>query len=152
MKDIEHIDIDQLTFLESNPRTISKDAMQKLCESVKKDPGFLTCRPILVNKNNDQMQIYAGSQRVRAAKQLGWKKVPCIVEELDEEEMKRRMLIDNQHSGDWDYDILADQFEIDMLIEVGFDEKDLEIDIDDEKQTKQNSKEEKKCPNCGYEL
>lgn len=157
MTKIEPVLIDRLEFYESNPRTISKDSMQKLCDSICKDPGFMDRRPVLVNYIKDKKAwfVYAGSQRVRACKELGWIEIPCIIDnDLEEEIMQRRMLIDNQHSGDWDFDILANEFEIDMLLDVGFTEKDFELDEIDDPITSSNEKEKKcdKCPNCGWIL
>jgi len=155
MKPLELIELDDLILAEENPRTISKDEMDKLCKSMREDPDFINCRPILVNKNKDKkLIVYAGNQRVRAAKILGWKKIPCILEfDLSDEKMKIRMILDNRHNGQWDYDLLAGNFEIEMLLDLGFDPKDLDIGIDlIETNETEKKKKEKVCPNCGHEF
>lgn len=128
---IKQIPIKDLTLLERNPRKITKQAMDKLCESLKSDPEFLQKRPILVNAIDGRLEVYAGNQRVRAAKKLGWKEVPCIVDEnLDAETLKSRVIKDNLSSGDWDYDILANEYEIGDLLEWGFEPEDFDVDIE----------------------
>lgn len=131
MEMIKQIPIKDLTLLERNPRKITKQAMDKLCESLKSDPEFLQKRPILVNAIDGRLEVYAGNQRVRAAKKLGWKEVPCIVDEnLDAETLKSRVIKDNLSSGDWDYDILANEYEIGDLLEWGFEPEDFDVDIE----------------------
>ena len=85
-------------------------------------------RPCLVNSIDGKLIIYAGNQRARAAKKIGFKEVPCIVvENLDEETMKKRVVLDNLHHGEFDYDILACDYEIEDLVEMGMSEKELGI-------------------------
>ena len=133
MVSIEFIDIKNLTLLQNNPRKIVKSEMDKLCDSLKKDPDFLQNRPILINKKNEILNVYAGNQRVLAAKKLKWKKVPCIIEnDLNEDVIKERIIKDNRHAGEWDYDILANEWEIETLLEAGFTPEELEINIPEE--------------------
>ncbi len=151
----ELIAISKLKLLEKNPRRITKDQMDKLCRSIESDPTFLECRPVLVNciyvDDKPYMHVYCGSQRVRASKKLGMKEIPCIVEyDLDEATLKKRLILDNSHFGTWDWDELANSFEIETLIECGFTAEDLigPLGKDDDKPKKcQESKE--KCPACG---
>lgn len=156
MTPIELINLDDLILAESNPRTISKDEMDRLCKSMTEDPDFIKCRPILVHyiEKDMSMNVYAGSQRVRAAKILGWKEIPCIVQaNLSDKIIKQRLIKDNMHAGDWDYDILGNEFEMDMLLDVGFNPSDFDIGIDlGSTEELEKKKKEKLCPNCGHEL
>lgn len=155
MPEILKLKISTLKLLEKNPRKIDKDKFHQLCSSLEKDPGFLDNRPILIHKIGDDLNVYAGNQRVRAAKKLGWKEVPCIVEEhLSEEIIKNRIIKDNLHSGEWDYDLLANEWPIETLLGAGFDPEDLigkvtEIDLDDKPE---KEKKTKSCPHCGADL
>src|SRR5438132_1239365 len=100
MTETVNFPIKQLTLLEKNPRTISKDQFDKLVLSLKNDPAYLWNRPVLVNKVKDTLTVYAGNQRVQAAKKLKWTKIPCIIEEnLPEELIKERIIKDNAHMG-----------------------------------------------------
>lgn len=158
----ELIAISKLKLLEKNPRRITKEQMDKLCRSIENDPNFLECRPVLVNciyvDDKPYMHVYAGNQRVRAAKKLGMKEIPCIVEyDLDEATVKKRIISDNQHYGSWDFDELANCWDIEMLIECGFKAEDLLGDLsnisDDPRAESDGKKEEiKVCETCGKKL
>ena len=119
--EILSIPISSLNILKNNPRKISKEQFQKLCASLKKDPEFFKNRPCLVNKTDKGLEVYAGNQRIQAAKKLGWKEVPVIIEEgLSEEINKDRIINDNKHYGEFDFYMLANEWEIDTLIDAGF--------------------------------
>jgi DNA modification methylase len=140
MTEILKLKISTIKLLEKNPRKIDKDKFQELCNSLEKDPGFLDNRPILIHKIGEDLNVYAGNQRIRAAKKLGWKEVPCIVEEnLSDEIIKSRILKDNLHSGEWDYDILANEWPIETLLDAGFNAEDLLGEIEDLGSTEEDS-------------
>lgn len=159
---IQYIEIKNLNLLKSNPRKITNEEMQKLCDSIQNDPSFFRNRPVLVNEQNGEYNVYAGNQRVLAAKKLKWKDVPCIVEkDLDEKIIRERIIKDNKHAGDWDFDILANEWEITELIEFGFDLEELglpseeEIEADEEdNQVLEPAKDEDATTKLGdvYEL
>lgn len=150
------IEISLLSLLDKNPRKITKDQMDKLCCSLQSDPQFLKCRPVLVNRKDGKLHVYAGNQRVRAAKKIGWKVIPCLIDDnLSEEVMKERIIKDNKTYGEFDFDILANEYEIETLLMSGFIVDDLvgldkDVDIIPEKEEKK--KKEKNCPNCGHQL
>lgn len=149
---IKNVLIDSLTLLDRNPRRITKEQMKKLCESLKSDPDFLNNRPVLVHEKDGDLIVYAGNQRVRAAKSLGWKQIPCIVEKgLSETIIQKRVISDNKTFGEFDYDLLAAEWDTDLLISEGFTPKELNyepIALDKEEKPKKC----KTCPNCGEEL
>lgn len=126
--EITYIPISKLKPNEKNPRKIVKDQFEKLCKNIDKRPGFFEKRPCLVNKTDEEMLVYAGNQRLRAAKKLGWKKVPCIVSEnLSEETIKEEIILDNVHHGEHDFDLLTAFYDVDELLELGMLEKELQI-------------------------
>lgn len=152
---IQQIDIKDLILPKNNPRSISRDAMQKLCDSLKKDPEFFQSRPVLAHKTDIGIHVYAGNQRVRAAKSLKWKKVPCIIEEnLSHELIQERMIKDNMHQGEWDYDILANEFNIEMLLDVGFttDQLHIDLDLEDPSHGDEDQPEKECCDKCGQKI
>ena len=156
---IQEIDIKELTLLERNPRRIKAEQMEKLIESLKTDPDYLKRRPVLVNRVNDVLTVYAGNQRVKAAKKLKWKTIPCIIDDdLDEKTLKERIVKDNKTYGEFDYDALANEFDVNMLLEAGFTFDDLHLDamksaLDIHEEPKEEKeKHQKECPNCGYVL
>lgn len=155
MMTIELVPIKHLTLLERNPRKISKEQMNKLCKSIEEDLDFLHNRPILVNLQDGKHIVYAGNQRVRAAKTLKMKEIPCIIEkDLPHEVVQKRILKDNKTYGDFDWDILANEYEIDILLDCGFEADDLigsvqDIDTGDIGEDKEKEKKASKtCPHC----
>ena len=118
--------VDELAFWEKNPRRISDKQMKKLKKSIESDPHFLHMRPILVNHQNDMYLIYAGNQRARAAISLQYTEVPCIIEEnLSDDVMRKRSIMDNKTFGEWDYEMLANEWDAEFLIDAGFTEDEL---------------------------
>lgn len=97
-----------------NPRTISRVAMSRLKESIRRDGKFMGMRPIIIDEDN---VILGGHQRLAACKALGMKELPDEwvrkFADLTDEEKKRFMLIDNapeEISGAFDTAKLDDCF------------------------------------------
>lgn len=112
---VEYIKIKDLKLLEDNPRTISKKAFDRLKGKIERNPDFFEGRPCLLSNRTGEWVVFAGNQRLKAAEALGWKEVPCAkYAGLDEEREKELTIIDNVQEGDWDYDILANKFDIDL--------------------------------------
>lgn len=157
---IELIPISKLKLLERNPRKITKDQMEKLCKSIESDPEFLNARPVLVNLTYSDDKpiytVYAGNQRVRAAKKLKMKEIPCIVEQdIDEEKLKKRILLDNKTFGEFDFDILANEWDIEVLLDCGFNAEELIGDlsnVSDDPRAEDDKEEGKVCDKCGSKI
>lgn len=132
MQEIIKLQIKQLTLLENNPRKITGEQMQKLEKSLEDDPEFIWKRPVLVNHIDGKYIVYAGNQRVRAAKKLKWKEIPCIVDvNLSNEIIQDRVVKDNKTYGTFDFEMLANEFDIEKLLDAGFTPEELHIDIQD---------------------
>lgn len=106
--------------LPNNPRIIKKEDMERLKTSVKNNPDYFEARPLILSNRTGELVILAGNQRYEAAKALGLEEVPTVLlEGLTEEREKEIIIRDNVSNGDWDYDALANEFEIDDLEEWG---------------------------------
>lgn len=122
--------ISELKNWESNPRVISEESYKELKESIGSLGNF---EPLVINIDGT---VLAGNQRLRVHKERGDEEVEVSVpeRELTEEEIKKIGIISNRHSGEWDMDKLANEFE-DILEELGFDdllpEVELEVKEDD---------------------
>jgi hypothetical protein len=114
----------------NNPRLIKDDKFKKLVQSVKDFPEMLNIRPIVVNK---EMIILGGNMRFKACKEAGLKEVPIIITDLTEEQQKEFLIKDNVSGGEWDWDILANEWNTDDLENWGLDLPifDLEPSYDD---------------------
>ena len=143
--------VSELIPYEKNPRK-NDEAVEYVANSIK-EFGFKV--PIVIDKDN---VIVAGHTRLKAAKQLKIKTVPCVVaDDLTEEQIKAFRLADNKTSemAGWDFPLLDMELaDIEMDMEqFGFKDFD-HSDIDDFfKDAQENEKEEKlhtiTCPHCG---
>ena len=118
--------LSDLNELEGNPRTITKDKMDKLVKSIKDNPDYFEARPIICSDRTGKLVILAGNQRYKAAKIAGLEEVPVIIlHGLTEEKEKEIIIRDNVELGDWDMDILANEWEVEDLkdwgVEVNWD-------------------------------
>ena len=122
--------IDSLIFAEYNPRQLSDTQYKQLKDSISR---FGLVDPIIINKNKDRKDIIIGGhQRVKVARTMGIKEVPCVEIDLvydKERELNVRL---NKNTGSWDYDVMANTFDIEELLDWGFDEKELQLDVFDE--------------------
>jgi len=115
----------------NNPRLIKDDKFNKLVNSIKEFPKMLEIRPIVVN---DDMIVLGGNMRLKACKEAGLKEVPVIkASELSEEEQRRFIIADNVGYGEWDWEMLANEWENEQLTEWGLDvwKPSGEINLDD---------------------
>ncbi len=119
--------IADITLPEYNPRGISESELKKLCRDIKNDPEFLMQRPPLINYiTTDKKNVcYACNQRIKAATANGDTEIWCWVQDdVPKKVQDERMMKDNLHRGQWDFEKLRD-FDNDFLLDVGFGMKDL---------------------------
>ena len=121
---IEKIQIDKLKAATYNPRQISTKQYKDLKESITK---FGLVDPIIVNKC---YTIIGGHQRYKICKDLEYKDIGCIILDLDKEQERELNIRLNKNTGEFDMDILANEFDIDELVDWGFKHIDLDINID----------------------
>jgi len=119
----------------NNPRIIKDDKFKKLVNSVKEFPKMLEIRPIVVD---DNMIVLGGNMRLKACIEAGLKEVPIIkASNLTEYEQKQFIIKDNVSGGEWDWEILANEWDVDCIEEWGLDipifpeDTDLEAEEDD---------------------
>ncbi|MBR2140899.1 MAG: ParB N-terminal domain-containing protein [Rickettsiales bacterium] len=121
--------------MSNNPRRITKENFDKLKQSIKDNPDYFEARPLIVSNRTGENVIIAGNQRYKASQQLGLEQVPCVVlEGLTEEKEKEIIIRDNVELGEWDYDILADEWDSDELNDWGVDMRG----FDDNRQEESN--------------
>ena len=113
------IKISEIKLNPNNPRLIKDDKFAKLVKSVKEFPEMLDIRPIVVNSD---MIILGGNMRFRACKEAGLKEIPVIIAEgLTEQQQKEFLIKDNVAGGEWDWDMLANEWEAEQLSEWGLE-------------------------------
>lgn len=122
---------------ETNPRVLSKHDAESLSESITQ---FGLCEPLVVNSD---MTIIGGHQRYRTLKKLGYKDAPVYMpsEKLDDEQVRELTIRLNRNHGEWNFDMLADRYDVDELLEWGMTEEDLDIQlqVEEDKQSEKPS-------------
>ncbi len=119
---------------EDNPRFIKEDKFNKLVKSIKEFPEMLKLRPIVVNKD---MIVLGGNMRLKACAEAGLKEVYILKAQGLTEEQEREFIVkDNVGFGEWDWDILGNEWDALQLQEWGlegfpFDEVELDAVEDD---------------------
>lgn len=137
----------ELLPLSNNPRTITKEDYERLVSSIRIN-GFWAHRPLGVESRDGIMTVLCGNQRLKAAKKLRLKEVPCIVyADLTDEERIDLITKDNINNGTWDFGTLQTD---DMFVGYDFEAAGLSIpeidisDIDNEHTKKKATKEKHK--------
>ena len=131
---MELVKISKVIPNESNPRFIKDNKFKKLVKSIKEFPEMLKLRPIVVNKD---MVVLGGNMRLKACKEAGLKEVYILkADELTEQQEREFIVKDNVGFGEWDWDILANEWDIKQLEEWGldgfpFEDEVLEAEEDD---------------------
>ncbi len=133
-----------------NPRVLTKAQHRHLKKSLEK---FGLCEKPIINLDGT---IIGGHQRLKILKELGYKEIIVNVpsRSLTESEIDELNIRLNKNTGDWDWDILANQWDIKDLMDWGFNEKDLELYLDELNDESDIKEEEEacKCPNCGKKM
>ena len=102
-----------------NPRIIKNDKFKKLVKSIQEFPEMLKLRPIVVDED---MMVLGGNMRLKASKDAGLKEVWIeVAEGLTEEQKKEFIVKDNVGFGEWEWDMLANEWDSVQLAEWGLD-------------------------------
>mgnify|MGYP000324046648 CR=1 FL=1 len=127
---IKQVNINEVLTNPNNPRTIKDDKFKKLVKSIKEFPQMLEKRAIVVD---EAMMVLGGNMRLKACKDAGVKKVWVDVAEGWTEEQKKEFIVkDNVGFGEWDWDTLANEWDVDQLDEWGLDVPDFPNELEAE--------------------
>jgi DNA modification methylase len=121
--EIKKVSISKVKANPNNPRLIKDDKFFKLVKSIQEFPQMLDIRPIVVN---DDMIVLGGNMRLKACKEAGLKEVPIIMaSDLTQDQQREFIIKDNVGFGEWDWEDLANNWNVDELSEWGLDIPDL---------------------------
>ena len=118
----------------NNPRVIKDDKFKKLVKSIQDFPQMLELRPIVVN---DEMIVLGGNMRLKALEHLGIEETYIIkASDLTDKQEQEFIIKDNVGYGEWDWDQLANEWDVEDLDDWGLDlpldfVKELEAEEDD---------------------
>ena len=117
--EIRSVKLSEVKSNPNNPRIIKDDKFRKLVKSIQEFPKMLEIRPIVVNAD---MIVLGGNMRLKACKEAGLKEVPVIfAHDLTEDEQKQFIIKDNLGFGEWDWDMLANEWEPELLEDWGLE-------------------------------
>lgn len=157
----------------SNPRIIKDKQFKDLVQSLKDFPEMAEVREVVLNKDHI---ILGGNMRYQAAVEAGWSEIPVKIVDWPEDKQREFIIKDNNNAGEWDWDILANEWDAMQLgswgvenktwdtnynpaLEPNFDTNQVtEDDIDKkakelaEQMIKQRQNIQCICPNCGEEF
>ena len=146
---IQVVPISQVVPNSQNPRIVNKAKFEKLKKSIQDFPEMLNLRPLILNKDN---VILGGNMRYKAIVELGYSEVPIIrAEDLTERQAQEFIIKDNLSFGDWDWDILANEWDSVELGEWGLDvwQNEDDILINEDTPTEDSKEEKVVCALCG---
>jgi ParB-like chromosome segregation protein Spo0J len=113
-----------------NPRLIKDDKFKKLVKSIQEFPEMLELRPIVVDENNI---VLGGNMRLKACKEAGMKEVYIVkAEGLTKLQKDEFIVKDNVGFGEWDWDMLANEWDTEKLDEWGLEIPIFKDGMDDE--------------------
>jgi len=112
----------------NNPRIIKNDKFKKLVKSIKEFPEMLEKRPIIVD---EEMMVLGGNMRLKASKDAGLNEVWIDIAKGWTKEQKDEFVVkDNVNFGEWEWDMLANEWDSVELADWGLDVWQNENDIE----------------------
>ena len=125
---VKKVNIADIKPNEVNPRYINDSKFKKLVKSIKEFPEMLETRPLVVDEN---MVVLGGNMRLKALKSAGVFEVPVHqVKDWTEDQKKEFIIKDNVSYGNWDWDIIANDWETNIISDWGMDVPEFDVDPD----------------------
>ncbi len=151
---LQQFRLDELTDYYKNPRSLSEKEFKQLKTSL--DKFGMIDKPI-VNADSAHT-IIGGHQRKHVLEASGVTAIECWIpdRELSDKEVEELNIRLNKNTGSWDFDTLANEFELPDLVEWGFEPFELGINNEPAPEFKEYDEsvadevEFNECPNCGH--
>jgi DNA modification methylase len=116
---LKTVKISEIKTNPNNPRLIKDEKFKKLVKSINEFPEMLEIRPIVVNAD---MIVLGGNMRLKACKEAGLKEIPIIfADDLTEEQQREFIIKDNVGFGEWDWELIANEWDAEELEGWGLD-------------------------------
>jgi ParB-like chromosome segregation protein Spo0J len=115
-----------------NPRLIKDSRFDSLCTSLREFPEMLEKRPLVCFTDTDgKFVVLGGNMRLKAAKEIGLKELPIMLADDWTAEQKDQFLIkDNIGFGEWNFDELQADWDVEQLEAWGLDVPEFAPDVD----------------------
>jgi hypothetical protein len=125
---VDKVKINEVKTNPKNPRLIKDDKFRKLVKSIQEFPQMLELRPIVVDENNI---VLGGNMRLKACKEAGLKEVYIVkAENLTELQKDEFIVKDNVGFGEWDWDMLANEWDAELLNDWGLFVPEMPTEVD----------------------
>ena len=99
-----------------NPRVIKNDKFEQLKHSITTLPSYMKLRPVIVDED---MMVLGGNMKLKASLALGKKEIwTDMFTQADCDEI---MIKDNTNAGQWEWDILGNEWDSTLLKDYGLD-------------------------------
>lgn len=130
----------QLDGVPTNPRSIDVAKYKKLKASIEENPEMLSLREVLVYQHGDKYVIIGGNMRYRALKELGYKEAVCkvIPQGATAEQLRAIAIKDNNNFGEWDFEALANLWNVEELDRWGVDLPPMDGDVKEDEAKEDN--------------
>ena len=126
---IKGMKLSEIKLNPNNPRIIKDDKFAKLVKSITEFPKMMALRPIVINSDN---VVLGGNMRLKALKEIGYKEIPDEwvkrADDLTEEEARRFIIADNVGFGEHDWEMLANEWDVEELGEWGLDVPNFDVE------------------------
>ena len=134
----------QIDGLPKNPRIIKDEKFKKLVKSIEENPEMTSLREILVYPYNGKYVVIGGNMRLKAMKELGYKEAPCkiIPEETTVEQLKAYTIKDNSGFGEWDFDMLSSEWDLQLLQDCAIEMPEIELSEEEKEVVEDDFSEE----------
>lgn len=154
------LNIGQIEGLPANPRVMKDAKYKKLLDSLKEDPELLEAKPIIVIEYRNKYVVIAGNYRTTGCKELYkqgmsiFAEIPCAIlpDDTPIEKLRAYATKDNTHYGEFDFDMLANDWDSIELDKWGVDGIDFPVIEEEDEAQPPKEKAAKTCPHCGAEL
>jgi 16S rRNA G966 N2-methylase RsmD len=124
---LKTVKISEIKTNPNNPRLIKDEKFKKLVKSINEFPEMLEIRPIVVNAD---MIVLGGNMRLKACKEAGLKEIQIIfANDLTEEQQREFIIKDNVGFGEWDWELIANEWDAEELDDWGLDVPDFGTEV-----------------------
>lgn len=111
----------QIPGVKENPRDLTGDGFAKAKQSIKDFPEMLDVRTLVAVKHGDRFVVIGGNQRLRAMRDLDYDNAPVMVVDWSVDKINEFIIKDNVEYGIWNFDLLANEWDTELLTEWGLD-------------------------------
>ena len=118
----------QIPGVKENPRDLTGDGFAKAKQSIKDFPEMLEVRTLVAVKHGDRFVVIGGNQRLRAMRDLDHDTAPVMVVDWPVDKINEFIIKDNVEYGIWNFDLLANEWDAELLVEWGMN---LPVDFGD---------------------